>query len=126
MQNTGEGMSAFAGAEQLPGQGVEARAPLDELGHPKRPFSHERLGGRPVNEAVPGAYRVFKMKGDVRIALHGHGDAALGVMRVRLTERLLGDHQDVSVASQLHRRAKAGNARAHHKKINLRDSFHQL
>ena len=98
---------------------IEIRAPLDELCHAQRAFADKRLGGGAIDKAVAGIHSVFKVQGDVFVALHGHGDAALRVVRVRLAERLLGDDENFAVARELDGGAKAGNARAHHQKIHL-------
>jgi hypothetical protein len=117
---------AFASAEQCAVFGVEVRAPFDQLAHAHRPLGHQHLGRRPVDQAIAGVDGVFQMERHVPIALHGHRDAALRVVGVRLRHRLLGDHQNLAVAGQFHRRAQPGHARAHHQKIHLRDSCHNL
>ena len=99
---------------------VEIRAPLDELGHAQRPFSHQHLGGGPINQAVPGVHRVFKVQRNVFVALHGDGDAALRIVRVRFADRFLGDDENIAVRGQLDGGAKSRYARAHHQKIYLR------
>ena len=129
MQDAGQRMSAFAGAQQLAGSriplAVEARAPLDQLGYAERAFGYERLGRGAVNDSIASIYGVLEMERDVLIALHGDGDSALGVVGVGLGHGLLGDHQDIAVAGQLHRRAQPGYARAHHQKVHLRQLCHK-
>ncbi len=106
MQDAGKGMRAFARAQELAaraalrGLAVEVRAPLDELGDAQRAFGDERFGGGTIDEAVAGVDGVFKVQGDVFVALHGHGDAALRVVGVRFAERFLGDDQNVAVSVQ--------------------------
>ena len=124
VQDAGQGVSAFAGAQEglaaraefVRSATVEIRAPLDQFGHAQRPFAHQRLGGGAVDEAVAGIHGVFKVQGNVFVALHGHGDAALRVVGVRFAERLLGDDQNLAVAGQLNCRAQPGHARAHTRK----------
>ncbi len=104
---------------------VKICAPLDQLGHAQRPFAHQRLGGGAVDQAVAGIHGVFKVQGNVFVALHGHGDAALRVVGVRFAERLLGNDQNLAVASQLNCRAKPRNSRADDQKIDLRALRHR-
>ena len=94
VQDAGQRVRAFARAQELAVQAaavrvrasIEIRAPLDELGHAQRAFGHQRLGGGAVDEAVAGVHGVFKVQGNVFIALHGHGNAALRVVGVRFAE----------------------------------------
>ena len=104
---------------------IEGRAPLDQLGHAHRTLGHQRLGGGTIDQPVAGVHRVFQVQRNVRVALHGHGDAALRVVGVGLGHRLLGDHQNLAVARQLDGRAQPGHARSHHQKIHLRRYFHK-
>ena len=134
MQDAGEGMSAFARAKELAarviaardGLAVEVRAPLDQLGNAQRAFRDERLGRGTVDEAVAGVDGIFEVQGDVFIAFHGHGDAALRVVGVRLAERLLGDDQNIAVTGELDGCAKAGNARTHDQEVDGGDFCHNL
>ena len=128
VQNAGQGMRALARAqvglaaraqsvrvEPFEAVGtVEVRAPLDELGHAQRAFGDQRLGRGTIDQAVAGVHGVFKVQRDVLVALHGHGDAALRVVRVRFRERFLRDDQNFAVCGELDGRAQAGHARAHH------------
>ena len=105
---------------------IEVRAPLDELGDAQRAFGDQGLGGGAIDEAVAGVHGVFKVQGDVFVAFHGDGDAALRVVGVRFAQRLLGDDQDFAVAGEFDGGAKAGNACAHDEKIHLRALCHNL
>ncbi len=130
VQDARQRVRALAGAQELAGSRIPSRsklrAPLDQLGHAQRPLGHQRLGRGPVNESIAGVHGVFEMQRNVLVALHGHGDAALRVVGVGFAQRLLGDHQDLAVARQLHRRAQPGHARAHHQKIHLSQPCHKL
>ena len=126
VEDAGQRVSAFAGAEQAASFRIKARAPLDEFGHAERAFGDERFGGGAVDEAVAGIDGVFEMEGDVLVAFHGDGDSALGVVGIGLAERLLGDDQDIAVAGQFDGGAQAGNACAHDQKINLLGRWHLL
>ena len=64
------------------------------------------------------------MQGDVFVALHGHGNAALRVVGVRFADRLLGNDQNLAVAGQLNCRAKPRDSRADDEKIHLRALCH--
>ena len=89
------------------------------------PFGDQRLGGGAVNQAVACVHGVFKVQGNVFVAFHGDGDAALRVVGVRLAQRLLGDHQHIAVLRQLHGGAQPGHTRAHYQKIDLStDAIH--
>ena len=62
---------------------------------------------------------------NVGIAFHGYGNATLRIVSVGLGDGLLGDHQDLAVASQFDGRAQSGHARSHHQKIDLRRECHK-
>ena len=125
VQDAGQGVRAFAGAQQFARFGIEGRAPLDQLGHAHRPFGHQRLGGGTIDQPVAGVDGVIEMQCNVRIAFHGHGDAALRIMGVGLGNGLLGDHQNLAVTGQFDGRAQPGHARSHHQKIDLRRNCHK-
>ncbi len=84
-------MRAFARTQELAIQAaafrvrglVEIRAPLDELGYALRAFGNQRLGGGAVDYPVAGIHGVFEVQGNVFLALHSDGNAALRVVRVR-------------------------------------------
>ena len=120
VEDAGQRVSTFAGAEKLAGLLVKLCAPLDELGEAGRAFGDEGLRSGAVDDAVAGVQGVFKMESDVLIAFHGDGDSALGIVGVGLAESFLGDDQDLAVGSQFDGSAEAGNASSHDKKINLR------
>ena len=105
---------------------IEVRPPLDEFLHALGTLRHQRLGGGAVDDSVAGVHRVFEVQGDVILALHGDGDAALRVVRVRLAEGFLGDDENLAVLRELDGGAKAGHACAHDEKINGRGVGHQL
>ena len=120
VQNAWEGVCALAGTQQLAGHRVKDGAPLDEFGHADRALGNQYLGGPARNDSIASVYRVFQVEFDVLFAFHGDRDAALRVVRVRLANRFLRDHQDITVASQFDRRTQAGHARPHYQKIHLR------
>ncbi len=126
VENAGQGVGALAGAQQLASLGIELRAPLDQFRYADWPLGHQRLGGGSINDSIASVYGVFKVESNVLIAFHGDGDSTLRVVRVRLRERLLGDHQNVAVASQLNGCAQSGYARSHHQKIHPRQHCHNL
>ena len=65
VENAGQRVSTFAGAEQFAGFAVEVCAPLNEFGHTDRPLGDERFGGGAIHDAVAGVYGVLKMEGNV-------------------------------------------------------------
>ena len=59
------------------------------------------------------------MQGDVFVAFHGNGDAALRIVGVRFAERFFGDDENFAMPGQLDGSAKPGDSRAHDQKIYL-------
>ena len=125
VQNARQRVRALARAQQLAGLGIEGRAPLDQLRHAHRPLGHQRLRRGAINQPVPGVDGVFQVQRNVRVALHGHGNAALRIVGIGLGHRLLGDDQNIAVARQFDRRAQPGHARSHHQKVHLRRCCHK-
>ena len=125
VEDAGKGVRAFPSAQEITGLGialgqefaVKVRAPLDGLSDAQRAFGDERFGGGTIDKAIAGVDGVFKA-GDVAVAFHGDGDAALCVVGVRLAERLLGYDENIAVAGQFDGGAKAGDASAHDEEIN--------
>ena len=79
-------MSTLSGAEEVAGGrvafAVEVCAPLDELGYADGALGDERFSSGTVDESITGVDGVFKVKGDVLVAFHSHGDSALRVVGV--------------------------------------------
>jgi hypothetical protein len=124
MKDASEGVSAFAGAEQVSGLGIELRTPLDELGYARRALGDEGFSGGATDDAIASFEGVFEVEGYVLFAFHGDGDAALGVVGVGFAEGFLGDDEDFTVGSQFDSGAEAGYTCAHDQKINLRGPWH--
>jgi len=127
VQDAGQRVRAFAGAQQFAALGrrcpVKGRPPLDQLGHPHLPLGDQYLGRGTIDQPVAGVDCVLQVQRHVRVAFEGHGDAPLRVVRVRLGHRLLGDHQNLTVARQLYGRPQPGHTRSHHQKIHFQTPF---
>ncbi len=119
-------MRAFARAKQFTAFAIKLRPPLDEFRDSLRPLGDKNLRGRPIHKSIPGGNGVFQVQSDILVALGRDGDPALRVVRIRLAQRLLGDHQHVAVVSQFESRAQARYARAHHQKIHRRGHHHKF
>ncbi len=134
VQDAGQGMCALARAQEgaapaiafAAGHAIEVRAPLDELRNTQWAFADERFGRGAIDQAVACVHRVFKVQGNVLVALHRYGNAALCVMSVRFAEGFFGDDKNVAVAGKFNRGTKSGNARTHYQKINRGGPGHQL
>jgi hypothetical protein len=98
----------FAGSQQLPVEAIKAGPPLDQLGYSERTFFNKHLRCWTKNKAIASGHGVFKMELDVFLALRGNGDAALRVVRIRFTERLFGDNENLPVIRQRDRCTQAG------------------
>ena len=126
VQDAGQGMSAFAGAEELAVLGIKVRAPFDQLGDADRPLGNQSLGGGTIDQSIASVDGVGEMQRNIGIALHGHGDSALGVVGIGLGHGLLGNDENIAVAGQFDGRAQASYARPHYQKIDLLRCFHRV
>jgi hypothetical protein len=91
VEYAGVRMRGFASTQQLAIAAIEGRAPLDQLSNAQWPIFNENLRSRAENKTVAGSDGVFEMKRHVSLAFRCDCDAALSVVRIRLTEGLFGD-----------------------------------
>ncbi len=126
MEDARHGMSRLAGAQQTAVFAIEPGAPFDEFPDPQRSFSDQRFGGGTVHQPVAGRDCVLEMKIDIVAPVHGNGNTALCVVRVRFAERLFRDHQHFADSGQFHRRTQPRYAGAHNQKVNLPGKRHHF
>jgi len=84
-----------------------------------RAFFDENAGGFRVHQSVAGGKSVLEMKADLVFVAESDRDAALCVLRCRLGDLLLGEHEDAASLRELDGGAQSGNSGADYDEIRL-------
>ena len=126
VENAALGMAAFLAEVQLAravGAGNlalgEVHAQLDQLRNPRRAFLDDRADSRFLAQARAGLQRVAHVQLEGVLLAGDGGDAALGVVGVRLGAVLLGDDRHAPVRGDFQRKGKPRSAAAQDKEIKL-------
>ena len=78
---------------------VEVRAPVDQLVDPLGRFADDHLDDLRVAQPAAGGERVGDVVLEAVLGIEHAGDAPLGVVAVRLSQPVLGDHQHRELGS---------------------------
>src|SRR6185436_11734129 len=113
VQYAAHAVRGLASAGQLAvGVAIEARAPVEQLLHVRRPFLDEHAHGVLVAEAVAGLDGVGGVERGTVVAAERDGNAALGVAGVAFGGFALRENQDAADGREGNRRAQPGDAAA--------------
>ena len=96
VQNAVAAVGGFARQRQLARMPIELRAPADQLPDDFRPLLDQRPHGVQVAESIARDERVLLVEFDVIVFPERDRDTALGVLRRRFLEGVLGDHQNTT------------------------------
>ena len=105
-------VGALAAQRDLAVDAVERHAEADEVGDAVGRLIGQDVRRLLVDEAGAGGYRVREVKRGRVAGPHGRGDAALGVLRVRLVDGALGEDEDAAVVLGEQGGEQAADARA--------------
>ena len=104
------GVGAFAAEDEFAAFAVEFGAPFEELFDDVGAFVDEGFDGVGIAEAIAGGEGVLFMEGDFVVIGERGGDAALGVLRGRFVEGVLGEDEDLPGGGKRDGGAEAGDA----------------
>ena len=119
MQNTTAAVSSLASESNFGSGAIKLRAPLDELLNASRAFFHQHPRSFFVAKTIARFQRVVQVQADFVIVAQCGGDAALGVLGVRLRDFAFGEAKNPSNAGEFHRSAQTRDSSAYNDEVSF-------
>jgi hypothetical protein len=123
VQNATAAVRGFPRKRQLCAVAVKLCAPVYEFLNALRPFFHQHVGSVSIYDPVACLDCVLQMQADFIFVAQSYGDPALSILRVRLSQFLLGQDQHFAGLSQRDCSAQSGNTGPDNNEIHVLRKF---